>query len=115
MLWVSANLIWDWIKLVKLSKPKWNIEKELDQSIGKYWLHFRTKVKKVWFDASIFPFRKLFPQREKVCKTEEISQQDFIDQLIQEVGADADEMVVIEEDDAASVIDVTEMSSRYDD
>ena len=63
----------------------------------------------------IFPFRKLFPQREKVCKTEEISQQDFIDQLIQEVGADADEMVVIEEDDAASVIDVTEMSSRYDD
>ena len=63
----------------------------------------------------IFPSRKLFPQREKVCKTEEISQQDFIDQLIQEVGADADEMVVIEEDDAASVIDVTEMSSRYDD
>ena len=57
----------------------------------------------------------MFPKREKVCKIEEEPNEGFmeLDQLIQEVAADVDEMEVIEEDvDAASVIDVTEMSSR---
>ena len=56
----------------------------------------------------------MFPKREKVCKIEEEPNEGFmeLDQLIQAVAADVDEMEVIEEDDAASVIDVTEMSSR---
>ena len=40
------------------------------------------------------PNRFLFPRREKVCKTE-TTEDDLIDQLIKDVAADADEMVVI--------------------